>query len=331
MIDAIVAGAEHPTNEYLPTGIPSIDRVFGGGLPQGLHVFAGSPGSGKTTLAVQIAHTVAKRGGESIIFELEMSPAYIAARGITLEAYLDAPSNAANPYAARLACPNRRNPFTAETLERIRVGAERYREYSDRVSIDTGTPYVGEIWKGVEEYVKAHGTKPLVIVDHLRLLRVANVQDPYEAERDAVAALKGMADEHGLAVILIATLNKGGMKSAKGMDAVRGSTDIPFAADTLTLLSAEEGGTVTASTVKNRNGACGSVSLRFMGEYGVFADLDAGLVEEAPKTKGKRRGKRAQPTEILGFEDDLPPIDLNKYGWDWEGNFRLPPEDGEEG
>ena len=39
----------------LPTGVPGLDEILGGGLPEfSFNIIAGSPGSGKTTLAHQI-------------------------------------------------------------------------------------------------------------------------------------------------------------------------------------------------------------------------------------------------------------------------------------
>ena len=60
------AAAERPTLELLPTGVPGLDEVLGGGLPAlSLNVIAGGPGSGKTTLAMQMlfANATAARPG----------------------------------------------------------------------------------------------------------------------------------------------------------------------------------------------------------------------------------------------------------------------------
>jgi circadian clock protein KaiC len=40
---------------HLPTGVPGLDAVLGGGVPEfSFNVIAGAPGAGKTTLVQQI-------------------------------------------------------------------------------------------------------------------------------------------------------------------------------------------------------------------------------------------------------------------------------------
>jgi circadian clock protein KaiC len=52
----------------LSTGVTQLDRVLGGGLPQGaLAIILGPPGSGKTTLASQIAFAAAQRGQQALL------------------------------------------------------------------------------------------------------------------------------------------------------------------------------------------------------------------------------------------------------------------------
>lgn len=59
-----------------PTGIPNLDLVLGGGVPRGsLVIVVGPPGSGKTTLANQMAFEAARRGRRAMVLTALSEPA----------------------------------------------------------------------------------------------------------------------------------------------------------------------------------------------------------------------------------------------------------------
>jgi circadian clock protein KaiC len=61
--------AEKVTIRRLPTGVPGLDEVLGGGLPEfSFNLIAGAPGSGKTTLAHQIMFSLADRARPALYF-----------------------------------------------------------------------------------------------------------------------------------------------------------------------------------------------------------------------------------------------------------------------
>ncbi|MBY0235453.1 MAG: RAD55 family ATPase, partial [Burkholderiaceae bacterium] len=57
--------------QRLPTGVPGLDQVLGGGLPEfSFNLIAGQPGCGKTTLAHQIMFSLATAQRPAIYFSV---------------------------------------------------------------------------------------------------------------------------------------------------------------------------------------------------------------------------------------------------------------------
>ena len=60
----------------LPTGVPGLDNLLGGGLPEfSFNLIAGAPGSGKTTLAHQIMFSLAAPDNRALFFTVLGEPA----------------------------------------------------------------------------------------------------------------------------------------------------------------------------------------------------------------------------------------------------------------
>src|SRR5688572_30064307 len=60
----------------LPTGVPGLDEILGGGLPEySCNIIAGAPGSGKTTLAHQIMFANASPATPALYFTVLGEPA----------------------------------------------------------------------------------------------------------------------------------------------------------------------------------------------------------------------------------------------------------------
>src|SRR5688572_28660606 len=63
------------TIHRLPTGVPGLDEVLGGGLPEfSFNLIAGQPGSGKTTLAHQIMFAIATPERPALYFTVLGEP-----------------------------------------------------------------------------------------------------------------------------------------------------------------------------------------------------------------------------------------------------------------
>ncbi|MEP6872606.1 MAG: ATPase domain-containing protein, partial [Anaerolineaceae bacterium] len=59
----------------LPTGVPGLDQILGGGLPEfSFNLIAGAPGSGKTTLAQQIMFALSGPDRSALYFTVVGEP-----------------------------------------------------------------------------------------------------------------------------------------------------------------------------------------------------------------------------------------------------------------
>src|SRR6202158_1368882 len=64
------------TINKLPTGVPGLDDILGGGVPEfSFNIIAGAPGSGKTTLAHQIVFANATEKKPALYFTVPGEPA----------------------------------------------------------------------------------------------------------------------------------------------------------------------------------------------------------------------------------------------------------------
>src|SRR5580700_2139716 len=67
--------SERVAINLLPTGVPGLDEVLGGGLPEfSLNLIVGPPGSGKTTLAHQVMFALATPERPAIFFTVLGEP-----------------------------------------------------------------------------------------------------------------------------------------------------------------------------------------------------------------------------------------------------------------
>jgi circadian clock protein KaiC len=74
----------------LPSGVPGLDAVLGGGLPEySFNIIAGGPGAGKTTLAQQIMFARATEGATALYFTVLGEPTLKMLRHVQQYAFFD--------------------------------------------------------------------------------------------------------------------------------------------------------------------------------------------------------------------------------------------------
>ena len=80
----------NPTIELLSSGVPGLDTVLGGGLPEySFNLIAGGPGAGKTTLAQQIAFSRATEESPTLYFTVLGEPPLKMLRHVQQYSFFD--------------------------------------------------------------------------------------------------------------------------------------------------------------------------------------------------------------------------------------------------
>lgn len=85
LIQSSVNGFFKSDRQYMnliPTGFKALDEILGGGLANGLNVLGAKPGSGKTSIVLQMAENFSSSGVPVIYFSLEMSRFQINAKAL---------------------------------------------------------------------------------------------------------------------------------------------------------------------------------------------------------------------------------------------------------
>lgn len=243
--------------DVVPTGVQALDKLLGGGLTPGrVMVVAGRPGTGKSTLAREIALAAARRG-PVLLASLEMPSAEITdallvrCASVPSDRFVD---------ALRL---------TDDDYSRIAEGADELSRLPITV-IDDGSLSV--------ERLSSHawgvaGLK-LIVVDYLQLMTPPSGLPKGVTTNDRVAALsravKRLALEMGVPIVLLSQLSRdverrGGEPALQDL---RDSGAIEQDADICALLwtarEGEDNRLIGVRLAKNRGGPIGRFALRFM-------------------------------------------------------------------
>lgn len=241
---------------FVPSGYGRLNRILGGGfIKGGLHILAARPGTGKTTLALQIAENVAAKGIKTLFISLEMSIDQLQHRRLAVDAGM--------PLGDILGVGEQ----DAEAWQKIYESTKRL---NIRPLLFNRMP--GLSVERIERLARSSEAGFLVI-DYLGLIRHQGGKSIYERVTETSNALKRMAVALNVPVLCLCQLNRGADGKQPQLSELRDSGAIEQDADTVTLQwlpggrPEDEGMPVYAPVelqcivAKNRHGAQGKLSL----------------------------------------------------------------------
>lgn len=183
-----------PESAYCKTGFKDLDNTLGGGMfNAGLYIVGARPGMGKTTLAINIAENIARRGKTVLFISLEMGKVQITAKRIALKTRLDYTKLMSGGYGGD----------EAETISRANAELANV----PFLLSDTSLCRVSDI----ERMAKKISGLSCVVVDYFGLLTAEEgsaTRSRYEDTTILSKSLKLLAKRLNIPLLLLSQLNR---------------------------------------------------------------------------------------------------------------------------
>ena len=251
-----VATGELAEYEPIPLGLAPLDRMLGGGIRPGeLLLIGGAQGTGKTTMALQMARNVAASGQAYVLYvNFEHDDADMLNRLIAMESALPyLPNTKPSTGAIKItdvrsevvrswARTGDEQPDLAQN-PKLRPAIERIARYGTNLYLLRGSQTASTV-ENLRDLIRQHrkqsGERRLVlIVDYLQ--KVPQLPEPPTESEKVTYVVNGLKDislSEKVATIAIVAADKEGLKAARLRNHhLRGSSAINYEADIILILN----------------------------------------------------------------------------------------------
>ena len=255
----------------IPSGFRDLDRMTSGFQPAELIIIGARPGMGKTAIALSMAANISFRQSRpAAFFSLEMSMRSLMLRLLSAETGIDS-------YKLRTGF------FKSEDFDKI-MSAGDIMHNAPLYIVDM--PYMKMLdIQGMARMLKIQENVEIIFLDYIGLIASDDSQSPrYQIISDISRALKGLARELNIPIVVLSQLRREADKQRPGLADIRESGSIEQDADMVMFLvrekepgkSFEEQAKESVQKIqlmiaKNRNGPVGAIDLTFLKHLTKFA------------------------------------------------------------
>lgn len=281
MLDNLQDLADGNVLPGIPTRIPSLDRMLGGGLkPKKLMVIAARPSVGKSSIAEQICLNLALDGVPAAMLSMEMTEQEMTNRAV-----------------CNLGRINMDHMETGKLEEgewsRLTEAVERIRNlplYLDNQSAMTLQDIAGKA-----RLLKRRNGIKLLVVDYLQLCASTKPKESRHHQIEEISrGLKNLAGQLDITIIELSQFSREVEKRASGrpiLADLKESGAIEEDADVVALMwrhaVGEQANTIGIDVAKNRQGRIGEIAMRFEGVYQKWTESTESLTQQAPRKTGR--------------------------------------------
>lgn len=269
--------------DHCSTGISDLDGMLGGGIAMDnavvhgrLITVAGRPGMGKTAFLCSLAHNVSQGGGGVLLYSLEVDAKQIYTRLLGIHDFTNQLITKGRIVEALTLKSLRNRSFTEAQRERLRGYAKDLSQnlviYDQSVSLD-------QICNQVRLQKRRDDNVRLVCIDYLGLMELPDAETQTLAIGRATRALKLLAVELKIDIVLLSQLNRGvegRTNKTPQLSDLRDSGRIEEDSDAVIGLFRPEyydpttqPNQIELHMLKNRHGITGKLTLGFDGKTGV--------------------------------------------------------------
>lgn len=256
----------------LMTGYTELDRILCGMRGGHMVVIAGRPGTGKTTLAMNIMEHCCQSGTNGLVFSLEMSSIELTRRMLSS--------------IGRVPLHVIDTGKVEEHGHLITTGATKIRDLPLWVC-DRGGMGIGQI-RSIARFQKRLNKIGVIVIDYIGLIRTqGNKQSTRAQELGEISRqCKEMAKELELPVIVLAQLNREIDKTDRDprLSDLRDSGEIEQDADVVAFVTkSQDDGVSRIVVAKHRHAKPGDCLLLHRGDLSRFDNMAAGYTPPQPK------------------------------------------------
>lgn len=248
-----------------------IDELTGGVHGGRVYFLTGGPGTGKTTLLVQLADELARKGVVAIFYSLELAAHRLVAKSL------------ARLSEDNLSLTDITDPACAD---KVRAAASVYRDLiADNLIIIDSQIKAVDLGHLIGEIKHKRNTAVALFVDYIQILpNDTGVIEERLQIKAATNDLRTIANSYDCPIFAISSVARGNYDKIPPLDKLGGSQFLEYSSDLVLCLAVEDASvdkkgntslevrTLAAETIKSRYSGMGSTTLLFDTTHATFRE-----------------------------------------------------------
>lgn len=203
------------------TGFVSLDKILNGGLGPFLYILGAKAAMGKTSLAIQMADSIASAGNDVMYFSYEMSKELLVSKSLSRLMYVACrASKCGHAYAYSFSDIFDHKVNCSKAQEMLDIAYNTYHSSIGKhlVIIDEQLDVNG-ICNAVKCHKENTGIAPVIFIDYLQIVPPSNpnIGSSKQAVDEIINRLSKIATDYSVPVVMISSFNRS-MYSKKEAD-----------------------------------------------------------------------------------------------------------------